>query len=197
MLHQLFAQADYSYSYSYSTNSGSGGAAIPAIAWVFILAIIVLVVVGMWKMFAKAGKPGWAAIIPIYNVIVLLEIAAKPLWWIVLFFIPFVNIVAVILTWIEVGRRFGKGPGFSVVLLWLLSPIGQLILGFGSATYHADPDAVASQGTVPSTPYPQASNVSAQPGDPRSTAQALPPNPTSAAPVDPRNQNQPPRNLVQ
>ena len=56
-------------------------------------AVVLLIIVGLWKMFTKAGKPGWASIIPIYNLIVLIEITGKPLWWIVLLFIPFVNFV--------------------------------------------------------------------------------------------------------
>jgi len=55
--------------------------------------LMIIVIVGMWKMFEKAGKPGWASLIPIYNFIVLLEIVGKPLWWIVLMFIPIVNII--------------------------------------------------------------------------------------------------------
>src|SRR5215470_14508882 len=76
------------------------------------IALLVLLFAGMWKVFQKAGKPGWAAIIPIYNIIILLQIAGKPLWWIVLYFIPFVNIVAVVLVSIELAKRFGKGVAF-------------------------------------------------------------------------------------
>ncbi|MFA6319245.1 MAG: DUF5684 domain-containing protein, partial [Elusimicrobiota bacterium] len=59
----------------------------------FWLVVAILVIVGMWKTFAKAGRPGWAAIVPVYNVIVLLGIAGKPWWWIFLFLVPLVNIV--------------------------------------------------------------------------------------------------------
>ena len=50
------------------------------------LALIVLVLAGWWKMFEKAGQPGWAAIIPIYNLYILLKIAGRPGWWLILFF---------------------------------------------------------------------------------------------------------------
>src|SRR5262245_61036676 len=60
---------------------------------VVYLAVIILVVAGMWKVFTKAGKPGWAALVPIYNLIVLLEIVDKPVWWIILLLIPCVNII--------------------------------------------------------------------------------------------------------
>ena len=96
--------------------------------------VIVLMLAGFWKTFSKAGKPGWAAIIPIYNMVVLLEVAGKPLWWIVLFFIPLVNFVAAILVSIEVAKAFGKGAGFGLGLAFL-GPIFYPILGFGSAEY--------------------------------------------------------------
>ena len=98
------------------------------------LAIIILMIASMWKIFTKAGKPGWAAIIPIYNIIVLLEIIDKPLWWIILMFIPFVNIVMSIIVTVELAKKFGQGAGFAVGLI-LLAPIFYPILGFGSARY--------------------------------------------------------------
>jgi hypothetical protein len=98
------------------------------------LAIIVAIIAGVWKVFVKAGKPGWAAIIPIYNLIVLLEIAGKPLWWIILFFIPFVNIIMAIFVGIGVAKNFGKSDGFGVGL-GLLGFIFYPILGFGDAQY--------------------------------------------------------------
>jgi len=87
-----------------------------------------------WKMFSKAGQPGWASIIPIYNVIVLLQIAGKPVWWILLCMIPLVQIVPLIIMNIEIAAKFGKDGGFAVGLT-LLPFIFFPILGFGSATY--------------------------------------------------------------
>jgi hypothetical protein len=98
------------------------------------LALIVLIIAGIWKTFVKAGQPGWAAIIPIYNAIVLLQIAGKPLWWIILLLIPIVNLVMVILLGIAVAQKFGKGTGFGVGLA-LLGFIFYPILGFGDAQY--------------------------------------------------------------
>jgi len=100
------------------------------------LVIIIGIIAGVWKTFVKAGKPGWAAIVPIYNAIVLLEIAGKPLWWIILLLIPVVNLVVAILVMIEVAKRFGKGAGFGVGLA-LLGFIFFPILGFGDAQYQA------------------------------------------------------------
>lgn len=98
------------------------------------LAIFVAIIAGFWKVFAKAGKPGWAAIVPIYNIIVLLQIANKPLWWILLFFIPLVNIVMGVLVGIAVAKNFGKGEGFGIGL-GLLGFIFYPILGFSDAQY--------------------------------------------------------------
>jgi hypothetical protein len=103
----------------------------------FMLAFVVLMIASMWKVFTKAGKPGWAAIIPIYNVIVLLEMVRKPMWWIVMFLIPFVSLIFMILLYIELAKAFGKSGGFAAGLI-LLSPIFFPILGFGSAQYVYD-----------------------------------------------------------
>jgi hypothetical protein len=100
------------------------------------LAVLLLVVIGMWKVFVKAGKPGWAAIIPIYNLVVLLEIVGKPIWWIILMLIPLVNLIVYIIILVELAKRFGKGVGFAIGLL-IFPFICFPILGFGSAQYHA------------------------------------------------------------
>lgn len=100
------------------------------------LALIVLIIAGLWKTFAKAGQPGWAAIIPIYNVYILLKIAARPWWWLLLFLVPLVNIVIAVVVAIDVAKAFGKGAGFGIGLA-LLGFIFYPILGFGAATYTA------------------------------------------------------------
>ena len=102
--------------------------------YIFATVIAVFMIAAMWKVFTKAGKPGWAALIPIYNLIVLLQIAGKPVWWVILFFIPIVSLVMVILTYVGIANRFGKGGGFAVGLVFL-APIFFAILGFGSAQY--------------------------------------------------------------
>ena len=98
-------------------------------------AVIILMIAGMWKIFVKAGKPGWAAIVPIYNLVVLLEIVGKPIWWIILMIIPLVNLIVYIIILIELAKRFGKGIGFALGLLFLPF-IFFPVLGFGSAQYH-------------------------------------------------------------
>ncbi|HWT01996.1 MAG TPA: DUF5684 domain-containing protein [Pyrinomonadaceae bacterium] len=98
------------------------------------LPIMIIVIAGMWKVFTKAGKPGWASLIPIYNAIVLLEIAGKPVWWIVLLLIPGVNLVILFIVSIDVAKNFGKGTGFGIGLA-LLGVVFYPILGFGDARY--------------------------------------------------------------
>ena len=89
----------------------------------------------MWKTFEKAGKPGWSGIIPIYNLIVWLEIINRPLWWIaVVLLVPCVGLVFFVIMAIDMAKSFGKGAGFGVGLA-LLGFIFFPILGFGSATY--------------------------------------------------------------
>jgi hypothetical protein len=102
------------------------------------LIVLVVMIAAMWKVFEKAGEPGWAAIIPIYNFVVLLQIAGKPLWWIVLLLVPFVNFVIFILISIAVARNFGKGVGFGLGLAFLGS-IFFPMLAWGDATYHPVP----------------------------------------------------------
>jgi hypothetical protein len=102
------------------------------------LAVLVLILAGWRKVFVKAGKPGWAAIVPIYNLIVLLEVVGKPIWWLVLFLIPLVNIVVFIIVGIELARRFGRRTAFGVGVA-LLAFIFIPILGFGDAKYRPGP----------------------------------------------------------
>ena len=100
----------------------------------FFLAILVLVIAGGWKMFEKAGKPGWAIIVPIYNVIVILEITGRPIWWILLYLIPIVGFIVAIIVTIDLAKSFGKDALFGVGLIFL-GFIFIPILGFGSAKY--------------------------------------------------------------
>jgi hypothetical protein len=101
----------------------------------FALALAVVVIIGWWKMFEKAGEPGWAAIIPIFNIIVLLKIAGRPLWWVILYFIPIANIVAAIVVSIDIAKAFGQSAVFGFFLNFLFGGIGYLILGFGNYQY--------------------------------------------------------------
>ena len=102
--------------------------------WMFMLIFVVIMVLASWRIFQKASKPGWASIIPIYNLIVMLQIIKKPLWWIVLFFIPFVSAITGIIISYNLAKAFGKGVGFTFGLIFLPF-IFYPILGFGEAKY--------------------------------------------------------------
>lgn len=105
-----------------------------AIIWIVYLAVIILAIAGFWMMFEKAGRPGWAAIIPFYNVYVMCKIAGRPGWWLILFIIPIVGFVIAIIVGIDIAKSFGRGAGFGVGLA-LLSFIFAPILGFGEDRY--------------------------------------------------------------
>jgi ABC-type sulfate transport system permease subunit len=107
-----------------------GGSCVVLLAFAFSIILII----AQWKIFSKAGKPGWAAIIPIYNLWVLLEIVDRPGWWILLMLIPGVNLVIGIIITLDLAKAFGKGTGFAIGLI-LLPFIFMLILGFGDAQY--------------------------------------------------------------
>lgn len=114
-------------------NDGSGSEA-SVIPMLIALALVVFIIVAMWKVFTKAGQPGWGVIIPIYNVYLLCKIAGKPGWWVLLMFIPFVNFVVGIFIALGVAESFGKGAGFGIGLFFLPF-IFYPILAFGDATY--------------------------------------------------------------
>jgi len=101
---------------------------------VVMLVVALVSIAGMWKMFTKAGQPGWASLVPLYNAYVLLTIAGRPGWWLIMLLIPLVNVVAAIVLFVDIAKSYGKGTGFALGLI-LLSPIFMLILGFGDATY--------------------------------------------------------------
>jgi hypothetical protein len=122
----LLAQVDYSYS--------SEGKAPSPVSTIVGLLIALLVIVAMWKVFTKAGQPGWASIIPIYNLYVWCKIVGRPWWWILLMLIPVVNFIILIILCIDMAKSFGKGAGFGIGLA-LLGIIFWPILGFGSAQY--------------------------------------------------------------
>jgi len=122
-------QLDHTLLFAQRVNGA--GESITNLIWI---AIVVLVIAGLWKTFSKAGRPGWGAIIPIYNVVLLLEIAGRPIWWIILFFVPIVNFIVAIFVAIDVAKNFGKGVGFGLGLAFL-GFIFYPILGFGSARY--------------------------------------------------------------
>jgi len=110
-------------------------------AVIVYIAIVVLAIASQWKIFSKAGQPGWASLIPIYNVIVMLQIARQPLWMVILLFIPIANIIVAIIVSIELAKNFGKSGGFAAGLI-LIPIIFYPLLAFGGAEYlEAAPEA--------------------------------------------------------
>jgi len=100
----------------------------------FILAIAVFTIICHWKIYAKAGEPGWACLVPIYNIIVWLKIINKPWWWLLLLIIPIVNIVILNIMIHRLALSFGKGAGFTLGLLFV-NVIFYAILAFDKSTY--------------------------------------------------------------
>jgi len=99
------------------------------------LVVAIFLIIATWKVFTKAGRPGWAAIIPIYNAYVMLKVVGRPGWWLILYIIPIVNIVISIIVAIDLAKAFGKGGAFGFFLCWLIPIIGIPVLGFGDAQY--------------------------------------------------------------
>jgi hypothetical protein len=123
---RLLGQVDYS--------SSAQGTAPSPFATIIALLITLVVIVALWKVFTKAGQPGWASIIPIYNLYIWCKIVGRPAWWIILMLIPFVNFIICLILCIDLAKSFGKGAGFGIGLA-LLGIIFFPILGFGSAQY--------------------------------------------------------------
>jgi hypothetical protein len=98
------------------------------------LAVFAFYIVAGWKVFAKAGEPGWGIFVPIYNFYLICKISGRPEWWLIFFFIPLVNVVIGLIISMDIAKAFSKSSGFGIGL-WLLSFIFVPILGFGSAQY--------------------------------------------------------------
>ncbi len=112
----------------------NSGAPVALAIVVVYIAVFLAVIIGGWKMFAKAGQPGWGIIVPILNIYFMCKIAGRPGWWVILFFIPVISLVFWFILAIDIAKSFGKGTGFGIGLA-ILSFIFIPILGFGSAEY--------------------------------------------------------------
>ncbi len=142
------------------------------------LALVIFLIASYWKMYIKAGQPGWAAIVPFYNIYVLLKLVGRPGWWLILFFIPLVNLIMSIILMIDLAKAFGRGGGFAVLLIFL-PYVGVPILAFGQARYVgpvADPNFNAyGQGGYPEPGYPGAPNFQTPPPYAQHPGQQYPP----------------------
>lgn len=108
---------------------------VSPLSWILAIVFAVLMIVALWKVFEKAGKPGWAAIVPFYNTYVLFQVAGYNGWMFLLMLIPFVNFVMTILVSLGVAKNFGRSAVFGIFGLWIFSFIGYLMLGFGKDKY--------------------------------------------------------------
>jgi hypothetical protein len=133
ILHPLMlAQTDF------QTSAAAGSPVVMIIS----LLIGLVLIVAMWKVFTKAGQPGWASLIPIFNIYIWCKIVGRPGWWVILMLIPFVNFIIAIILCIDLAKSFGKGVGFGIGIV-LLGIIFLPILGFGSAQYQGPANAPA------------------------------------------------------
>ena len=162
------------YTNSTSTLSSTDAEALwPLMIIILIIAMAVAVIgiVSIWKLFTKAGKPGWAAIVPIYNNIVMLEIVGRPLWWVVLYFVPFANIVVSVMVALETAKVFGKDTVFGVLMILFPVPMYP-ILAFSKNTQYlgpiAHPESQYGYVAPTQTPGPQPATTPApQPEQPQ------------------------------
>jgi len=120
----------------YNTDNSNG----MAFGWVIMsLALALLYIAALWRVFEKAKQSGWKAIIPFYNIYIMLKIVGRPGWWLLLYLIPVVNIFVHIVVSLDLAKAFGKSATFGIFGLWLFSFIGYVILGFGEAQYKGAP----------------------------------------------------------
>lgn len=157
-----------SYESSFSDSSGSssdGAAALVMFGFLFVVIIVVYLITAflLYKVFQKAGRPGWAGFVPVYNGWVLFEISGKPGWWVLFGLIPYVGSVIILvlglLASLELAKRFGKSQVFAIFGLWLFSLFGYAILAFDSSKYQgAGAPAAASPGNPNKTPEIIANN---------------------------------------
>lgn len=104
-----------------------------------LLGVIGVIVVSQWFVYMKANQPGWACIVPVYNLIVLLKIVKRPIWWLVFLLLPYVNIVFGIICQVDLAKRFRQTAGFTVGLI-LVPFVFYPLLAFGNSTYHGEED---------------------------------------------------------
>ena len=133
LLHN-FGQTYYTYTYTTNNGSSSLGPAFWIGYGVGVLVFAAVMLAAGWKLLTKAGRPGWASLVLIYNTLNMIWLAGKPWWWILLMFIPLVNIVVTFMLYGAVSKAFGRGTG-TALLLFFLPIIGFPILAFGDAKY--------------------------------------------------------------
>lgn len=182
--------------------------AVIVIGLVLYVALIVFAILTMWKMYRKANRPGWAAIVPIYNYVVLLEIVGRPIWWILLTFIPIVNIYVAFVVALDLAKSFGKSTGFGIGN-FLVPIITYPILAFSKGVHYGGPIAAGldsfapapdramspQQTTATGQPVaPTMNEAPQQPSENTSADQSVPPvAPTASQPSEAPNEPTQPR----
>jgi hypothetical protein len=176
---------------TYSTQTTStSSSTVGGVLVIVYLAIIVLLLVSIAKVYIKAGRKWWEAIVPIYNIYVLQLIVGRPGWWTVLYFVPIVNIVVSIINAVDLAKAFGKGVGTALVLIFLPF-IGYPMMAFSSDYHYKGAVASAEGNRVADTPYPtnttSTSSDATGPQPPTHTepAPSAPEPPASTPPEDP------------
>ena len=128
----------YDYSTSTYTTTSSDVGVVAIVIWLFVvlivLAVSILMIIAMWRIFTKAGKPGWTSLVPIYNMVVMMQIVGRPEWQVVLMFLPFAHIYISIVLPLDLAKSFGKTTGFGVLMIFFPA-IMNPILAFGSSRY--------------------------------------------------------------
>jgi len=166
---------DYNF---YTTGPYNSGGLLGALAGMLVfislisLAVVVFSIIVMWKIFKKAGKEGWIAIIPLYNIYTLFEITWGKGWYCLLLLISIIPVIGwiataivMILTMLKLSKAFGKDTGFTVGLV-LLSIVFMAILAFDKSTYLGVPSKDGNN-TQTAGPQPnQFQNVENEPVSP-------------------------------
>ena len=107
---------------------------------IFLIPLVIPLLLGLfllvasWRVYVKAGLPGWGVLVPVYNLYLWCTIAGKPGWWLLLLFVPFVNLAVILLLSLGVAKAFNKSESFGV-LLALLAPVAVPILAFTEVVY--------------------------------------------------------------
>ena len=115
-------------------NTAPSSGTFMVIGVVYLAVILFLFIIPVWRIFSKAGEPGWGSIVPIYNIYLMCKICSRPGLWVLLCCIPLVNIIIGIVLSVDLAKAFGKGTGYAVGLIFL-SPVFLPMLGYGKAEY--------------------------------------------------------------
>lgn len=183
--YHLLSQVDEAVQDTYITTQSdgwtlAGNVTALLIGMIFVLAVIIFAIWASCKLFQKAGRKWWEALVPFYNTYVMLKIVGRPGWWLLLYFIPFVSIVVGIINTHDLSKSFGRGVGTTLLLLFF--PIIMYPLMAFSSKYQYTGPAAAEVKPIPDTPYPTNTTSQSNTSD---TTGPQPPTSTEPAPTAP------------